>query len=302
MKTPLIGLLAAATLAVSGCASGGGEGPGAGVNFFNLAGGYDTQLDGLVDNAMAADSDGELTSQVEAIAALGAEASEKADAAADDSDARLVWLSIAANAYDKAALLTPTGADAVKGYRSNVLSVTSTLDELCQEGVTDTRLGYRCAAGSMMPVLNGSETALAEFEAAVSSSDLEAATTSAEAYGTAVTQDWPGYQDMIAVYPLGDQDLTPIAERQIANACAFNQAANSGTPTWQNSVRTMAQSGNAEAVSARNAYFEAAADVAQTLAVEPAGDACSAEGERSRQCVGQLERGLTFFCNAQSAS
>ncbi|MEO0815917.1 MAG: hypothetical protein AAFX86_01295 [Pseudomonadota bacterium] len=295
-------LLATASIVLAGCATTDNGGTVTGMNIFNLTSGYDSRLQGHAEDALGADTPEALQAAVDAMAALAEDANGKADAAADDSDARLVWLSIAANAYDMAAMMTPAGADAISAYRTEVLSATSALQEACGEGTADPRLGYRCAAGTMVQVLNGSETALADFEAAVSSDDAEAAKASAESYGVAVTQDWPIYQDAISAFPLGDQDLTPISERQIANACAFNAAAQSGSPTWLNTMRTRAQTGDNSAVFARNGYIYAAADVASVLAIEPAGSACASDGdERSPACAGQLERGLTFFCNAQSA-
>ncbi|MEM1151622.1 MAG: hypothetical protein AAGI03_13875 [Pseudomonadota bacterium] len=302
MTYRLTAFLAATALALTECATTDeGEGGGVVPNLFDLTSSYDSRLESQVASAMSSSDAESLTANVDAIAALAEEAQGKADAAGDDSDARLVWLSISANAYDQAALLTPAGIDAVKTYRGEVFSTTSALEEVCSAGTSDTRLGYRCAAGKLFQVLNGSETALAEFEAAAASGDVAAARTSAEAYGVSVTQDWPTYQAAIADFPLGDQDLTPISERQIANACGFNAAAHSGSPTWLNSMRTLAQSGDNGPVFARNAYIYAAADVAALLRVEPTGDACEADGEeRSPRCAGQLENGLTFFCNAQS--
>ncbi|MEM9738906.1 MAG: hypothetical protein AAF829_03490 [Pseudomonadota bacterium] len=298
MTHRLTGLLAATSLALAGCAT---TGTNPVLSIFNLADSYDDRLEGHVEAAIAADSPEARAESVTAIAGVAADANGKADAAVNDGDARLVWLSIAANGYDQAALLTPAGIDVVKSYRMEVLAATSGLSEACSDGTSDGRLGYRCASGTMIQVLNGSETSLAEFSAAIEGGDLEAAALSAQAYGVAVTQDWPTYQDAISEYPLGDQDLSPISERQIGNACAFNGAAQSGSPTWLNSMRTLAQGGDEDAKSARDAYVYAAADVAEVLAVEPAGTACEMESDdRTPACAGQFERGLTFFCNEQS--
>lgn len=301
MTPRLAALLAATAIALAACATNDDGGSLSPLNIFDITSGYDSRLEGHVEAAMAASTNDSLQEKVDSIAALAEDANTRADTAGEDSDARLVWLSIAANAYDQAALLTPAGLDAVKSYRVEVLSATSALQQACSAGKSDPRLGYRCAAGTMIQVLNGSESALAEFKAAVASGDADAAAASAEGYAVAVTQDWPTYQDAIAGFPLGDQDLTPISQRQIANACAFNGAAQSGSPTWLNTIRTQAETGEGSAVLARNAYMFAAADVAQLLAVEPAGNACDVDGdERSAACAGELERGLTFFCNAQS--
>jgi len=303
MKTTLATLAAAAALALGGCASTPGGGSDGGPGLFGLASSYDSRLQALTENAAAATTTEARLEQADALAALAAEADGKATMAAsgEDADARLVWLSIAANAFDQAALMSAGDIERVKTHRMQVLATTTGLDQLCSENLTDPRLGYRCATGTMLGVMNGSETALAEFRAAVASGDLDAARTSAEGYGVAVRQDWPTYQETVAAYPLGEQDLTPISERQIANACAFNAAANSGTPTWLNALRTQAQTGDNAAVFARNAYLHAAADVAGQLALEAPGGVCDGEGERSNRCTGFLANELTLFCNARSA-
>ena len=301
MKTTLATLMAAAALALGGCATtavGGG-----GLSLFSLAASYDLRLEGLTQAAMNAGATEERVAQVEELARLGAEASVKAAAAAaqNDRDAEVVWLSISANAYDQAAQFSGLEIERVTEYRSEVTALTTDLDQTCVSGVSDPRLGYRCAVGIMLRVVNGSSVLLAKFRAAVASGDLEAVKVSAEGYGVAVSQDWPTYQETVAAYPLGEQDLTPISERQIANACAFNAAANSGTPTWLNALRTQAQTGDNAAVFARNAYLHAAADVAEQLALEAPGGVCDGEGERSNRCTGFLANELTLFCNARSA-